>query len=164
MRIILTLSLATLLAATAAAQPGVPPSNTPGIPGLYGGGLSPYLNLRSRNLNPAVGYYNFTRPYTGGTFGNAFATPNMAGGGANPAASMSRFFPNQVPYFVDEDTPRQRLPKDDVGGDENGLRPVIMPPAGHGGGFMNTQGYFGSFGGQRAGGQPAASLGRPRAR
>ncbi len=53
-----------------------------GYPGLYGGGLSPYLNLRSRNLgNPAVNYYNFVRPYTGGTFGNAIVPPPSAGRG-----------------------------------------------------------------------------------
>src|SRR5438552_2956253 len=108
MRTILSLSIAGLFAASALGQypggylpsPGYGPGNggTAGIPGLYGGGLSPYLNLRGRNVSSAVNFYNFTRPYTGGTFGNAFM-PTPQFGGAAPAPGMSRFFPNQVPAY-----------------------------------------------------------------
>src|SRR5206468_2470143 len=96
-------------------------------------GLSPYLNLRSRNTNPAVNYFNYVRPYTGGTYGNAYVPGTAAPAGRTP------FFPTQVPVYADDEPSRQRLEKD-----EKGILRVDMPPAGHGGGFMNTQGYFGS--------------------
>jgi hypothetical protein len=165
MRTIMSLSIATLFAASAFGQypaggyqPGLGGANGSGVPGLYGGGLNPYLNLRGRNLNPAVQYYNFTRPYTGGTFGNAFVGPG-GGAAAGPAAGMSRFFPNATPFYSDEEPGRQRIDESSKP-DENGLRPVQMPPAGHGGGFNNTMGFFGSTPG--AGAHPAATLGRPR--
>src|SRR5438876_7148875 len=136
MRTILSVSIASLFAASALGQSpgGYAPSpgygqgygGSAGIPGLYGGGLSPYLNLRSRNLSPAVNYFNFTRPYTGGTFGNAFMPPPSAVGAAG-AAGGTRFFTNQTSIYADEEPERQRR----VGQpDEQGLVPVQMPPAG----------------------------------
>lgn len=117
-----------------------------GYPGLYGGGLSPYLNLRSRNLgNAAVNYYNFVRPYTGGTFGNAIVPPPSAG------APVRQFFPNLRPIY--DENSSQLLERD-----KEGVMRAEMPPAGHGAGFMNTMGYFGASGGG-AGGMAAR---RPR--
>jgi hypothetical protein len=140
---------------------GYPPTNTSvggvGYPGLYGGGLSPYLNLRSRNVNSAVNYFNFVRPYTGGTYGNAFVPAPAAG-----PTGRQPFFPVQVPVYADEEPARQRIEKDD-----KGIMRVDMPPAGHPAGFMNTQGYFGSPNGLQgfgAGRPPAATLGTPRRR
>jgi hypothetical protein len=124
-----------------------------GYPGLYGGGLSPYLNLRSRNLgNAATNYYNFVRPYTGGTFGNAFVSPNVYG----PAVRQP-LFPNLRPIY-DEDLSSQTLEKD-----KEGVMRTEMPPAGHGAGFMNQMGYFGpqGAGAGRPASTPAAAR-RPR--
>jgi len=154
MRTIIALSIAALTTASAAAQQypgGYPGGNAGGYPGLYGGGLSPYLNLRGgsgagRLNNPAVNYYNFVRPYTGGTFGNAVTQPPMTG-----TPGRTTFFPNQVPVYADEEPLRQRV-DDKAKPDENGLIPVDLPPAGHAAGFNNTMGYFG---------QSSASLGRP---
>lgn len=158
MRTIIVLSVMALTAASASAQyPGGYPGGTGygggvgGYPGLYGGGLSPFLNLRGRAGglgNSAVNYYNFVRPYTGGTFGNAIMSqPTMGGAGRAP------FFPNQIPVYADEDGGRQSVdPKSKP--DKDGLIPVDLPPAGHQAGFNNTLGYFG---------QTNASLGRPQA-
>jgi hypothetical protein len=173
MRTVLSLSIAGLFAGSAFAQfpggylpsPGYGPGfgGTAGIPGLYGGGLSPYLNLRNRNTSSAVNYFNFTRPYTGGTFGGAIM-PSPLFGGQAPAGGMSRFFPNQIPAYAEEEPDRQRV-DEKAKPDANGLRPVDMPPAGHGGGFMNTMGFFGSPNGLSGGAaRPAATLGRPRGR
>src|SRR5262245_13357714 len=141
MRTILSLSIASLFAASAVGQnpggylpnPGYGPGygGTAGIPGLYGGGLSPFLNLRSRNVSSAVNYFNFTRPFTGGTFGGAIM-PQSPFGGGGAGAGLSRFFPNQLPAYVEEELERQRV-DDKAKPDINGLRPVDMPPAGHGG-------------------------------
>jgi hypothetical protein len=146
MRTILCLCFASLLCvSTARAQypgyggtyPGGYPGGSNGYngyPGLYGGGLSPYLNMIGRGVSPSAAYYNFVRPYTGGTFGNAFGP--QGGYGRMP------FFPNQIPVYADEDTDIQKQLKGRV--DEKGQLKVDMPPAGHPSGFMNTEGYFGS--------------------
>lgn len=157
MRTIIVLSILALTASTASAQfmggypGGYPGGNAAGYPGLYGGGLSPFLNLRGGLgglRSPAVNYYNFVRPYTGGTFGNTIVNPPTVGG-----AGRQPFFPNQIPVYADEEGGRQVIdPR--AKPDENGLIPVDMPPAGHPSGFNNTMGYFG---------QPNASLGRPQA-
>lgn len=163
MRHLIGLSIVLASAAGSFGQyPGYGGYGNAGIPGLYGGGLSPYLNLRSRNVNSAINYFNFTRPYTGGTFGNAFVSPYM-GGSPSGTPGASRFFPEQVPFYADAEPARQRV-DDKAKPDKDGLRPVEMPPAGHGGGFMNTMGHFGSPSGLQGGGRPAASLGRPRGR
>src|SRR5262249_20976126 len=128
-----------------------------GYPGLYGGGLSPFLNLRSGNFgNPAVNYYNFVRPYTGGTFGNTFSPgPAVTGAGRPP------FFPHQAPvYSSDDDAPARQKLRDP---DEKGVVRVDMPPAGHPSGFMNTHGYFGSANGMQGLGMPRPAT-QPRRR
>jgi hypothetical protein len=107
-----------------------------GFPGLYGGGLSPYLNLFGRGISPSAAYYNFVRPYTGGTFGNAYTQ------GAANFTGRTPFFPFQIPVYADDDVDIQRQIKGRV--DENGQQKVDMPPAGHPSGFMNTEGFFGS--------------------
>jgi hypothetical protein len=132
------------------AQSGFGGAPGAGYPGLYGGGLSPYLNLRSRNLgNSAVNYYNFVRPYTGGTFGNAIVPQNFG------AAPVRQFFPNLRPIY-DEDLSSQNLERD-----KEGVMRAEMPPAGHGAGFMNEMGYFGQTGMGRPAAAPAAAR-RPR--
>lgn len=165
MRILLTISAALLLATAGWAQypgggyggytpgyggfPGTAMGGLGNYPGLYGGGLSPFLNLRrGNNLSPAVNYFNFVRPFTGGVFGNAIlpGAPMVAPGG-------TRFFSTAIPPYVDDDLQRQSVDQN-AKPDENGLIPVEMPPAGHPAGFNNTMGYFGT---------PSAALGRPTA-
>lgn len=134
-----------------------------GIPGLYGGGLSPFLNMRGRNQSRAVNYFNFARPWTGGTFGNAFVAPYAPIQADPGGAGMGRFFPNQAPFWDVDNVELQRaLP--DGKPDDLGLIPTQMPPAGRGGGFANTMGYFGVGSTMGAGNRPAATLGRPRPR
>jgi len=149
MRTIIILCVASLLAVgTARAQyPGTYPGGYPGgssyggypgnsgYPGLYGGGISPYLNMIGRGVSPSAAYYNLVRPYTGGTFGNAFA-PQGGYVGRMP------FFPTQIPVYADEETDIQKQLKGKI--DDKGQMKVDMPPAGHPSGFMNTEGYFGS--------------------
>ena len=155
MRFIVGLSTVTVLfaAASASAQyPGSYGGYGGGNGGLYGGGVSPYLNLRRGGAgNSAANYYNFVRPYTGGTFGNAFVGPS-------PAAQMGRpsLFPNLRPIY-DDDPASQTLERD-----KDGIMRTEMPPAGHGAGFMNTMGFFGPTSGMQ--GQGAARLGTPTRR
>lgn len=133
-----------------------------GNPGLYGGGLSPYLNLRNTNLNNrATNYFNFVRPFTGGTYGNTMmSAPSTMYAGRPP------FFTNLSTIYgadLDPIATQEALGKPD----ERGLTPVAMPPAGHPSGFMNTQAYFGQMGGMRGpsqgrgAGAPNFGLGRP---
>jgi hypothetical protein len=123
--------------------PGDPNSGSGGgygNPGLYGGGLNPYLNLRGRGgLNAATNYYNFVRPYTGGTYGNAF----VPSGYGTPAVRRS-LFPNLRPVY-DEDPTTQKLEED-----KKGIMRTEMPPAGHGAGFMNQMNFFGQLQGSGA--------------
>ncbi len=114
---------------------GYPGSGYGGNPGLYGGGVSPYLNMIGRGVSPSAAYYNFVRPYTGGSFGNAFAPQSNYVG-------RSMFFPNQIPAYADEDVDIEKQLKGKL--DEKGQLKVDLPPAGHPAGFMNTEGYFGS--------------------
>jgi hypothetical protein len=134
-----------------------------GTPGLYGGGLSPYLNLRGGlGQNRAINYFNFARPYLGGTFGNAMVAPYAPIHAVPGGGSGGRFFPVQAPFWdVDSVQPQQAVAN--ATPDDNGLIPTKMPPAGHGGGFNNTMGYFG-VGSAMSGGRPGAMLGRPRPR
>jgi hypothetical protein len=134
-----------------------------GVPGLYGGGLSPFLNIRGRNQSRAVNYFNFARPYTGGTFGNAIVAP-YAPIQADPGGAMTgRFFPVQAPFWEGDNVqPQRAIPN--AKPDENGLTPTQMPPAGQGGGFANTMGYFGVGNAVGVGGRPGVTLGRPRPR
>jgi hypothetical protein len=88
-----------------------------------------------RGVSPSAAYYNFVRPYTGGTYGNTFGPMGSYG-------ARSLFFPNQIPVYADEETDIQKQLKGKL--DEKGQLKVDMPPAGHPAGFMNTEGFFGS--------------------
>jgi hypothetical protein len=107
-----------------------------GSQGGFGGPVSPYLNLL-RNTNPAVNYYNFTRPGTVGGFGYGLGAPGTASGGFRPP-----FFPQLV------NAPDPLLePSPDAG--------PGLPPAGHPTVFNNTLGFYPSpFGNRGAGGRP----------
>src|SRR5262245_10372457 len=155
MRSIIGLSIASLLFIVTGARaqypgnggvgPGYGGGGGYGNPGLYGGGLSPYLNMRGVGGSAASNCYNFVRPYTGGTFGNAFAPI----GGGMPAVRRP-LFPNARSIY-DEDPATQK-----VEADRDGVMRAEMPPAGHGAGFMNQMGFFGATGGSG----PGATAGR----
>jgi hypothetical protein len=130
-RTLLAAGGAVALAGPAAAQypPGYPVG---GYPGGYAGQayttptrppLSPYLNIFQGGGNPAVNYYNFTRPALQAQQQQQFQMNQPAQGEQFPLASVD------VSADLRYD-PTRRIPR----------------PTGHATAFGNYGGYFNSFG------------------